>query len=203
MTKTPTVEDLRALLEKATARPWMGRAEHIHSRSGNVCSVSSPRASTIVGYHEVKLGADDAEEAWANAALIVAAVNALPDLIAALRALPLLSALPIGCEGSGSSLRPTEEVVRPPAPMPTGWRPKETLPRDGTPFWAYLYQTGIRQMRWASPEECAEYEGGDVAEYDGCFVEVEDFDTDWSPAFWLPFDALPSPPIAQAEKERG
>ena len=72
------------------------------------------------------------------------------------------------------------------------WQPISTAPKDGTPIWAYLYQSGIREVRWMSPEECAEYEGSDdPSDYDGVWVETADSDNDWSPEFWMP--ALPHP----------
>ena len=79
-------------------------------------------------------------------------------------------------------------------PSAAVWRPIASAPFDGTPIWGFLYETGIRLLRWVSPEECAEYEGSyDVEEYDGCWVEVADFDEEWSPEFWMPLDALPLP----------
>ena len=74
------------------------------------------------------------------------------------------------------------------------WRPIKTAPRDGSPIWGFLHETGILLLRWATPEECAAEEGGDASNYDGCFVQVSDFDEEWSPAWWLPLDALPLPP---------
>lgn len=69
-----------------TPRPWEMYACHIYSdgkNGGNVCSMSDPRALTIVGYSEVYYGSDGLHEAYANADLICRAVNSHDDLLAA------------------------------------------------------------------------------------------------------------------------
>lgn len=76
----------------------------------------------------------------------------------------------------------------------TNWLDGKTAPKDGSPFWAYLHQTGIRKLRWATSRELAEDEGGDPEDYiDGCFVECCDFSSDWTPKYWLPLNAIPEP----------
>lgn len=74
------------------------------------------------------------------------------------------------------------------------WRPIAEAPKDGSPIWAFLHETGIRLLRWVSEEECAKYEGSyDVTAYDGCWVQVSDFDEEWSPEFWAPLSTIPLP----------
>lgn len=68
-----------------TPGPWeIAGASHVYApgpNGANICSISEPRASTIVGYTEPALGSTDSEEAYANAHLISAA----PDMLAALK----------------------------------------------------------------------------------------------------------------------
>jgi hypothetical protein len=75
-------------LSKATRRPWR-RDGRIVWKSGdgnaNVCAVGEPHKGDFVGYMELAIGSPDADEAFANAALIVMAVNLHDDLIVALR----------------------------------------------------------------------------------------------------------------------
>lgn len=66
-------------------------------------------------------------------------------------------------------------------------------PRDGSRFWAYLYDSSIRLMRWGSAEEWAAQEGGKPEDYIDCYVEVDDETEEWNPKFWLPLDAIPQP----------
>lgn len=77
--------------------------------------------------------------------------------------------------------------------MSIAWRTMATAPQDGTVIWAWLYDTGIRKVRWESPEEAATREGGDAEDYDGEWVEEGDADEVWGPKFWLPLDAIPVP----------
>lgn len=72
---------------EATARPWKKHADHIFSPSGkaNICTIGSPRLSVHVGYSPLQLIDPDFAEAHANGELIVRAVNAHDDLLAALR----------------------------------------------------------------------------------------------------------------------
>lgn len=79
----------------------------------------------------------------------------------------------------------------------SGWQPIETAPRDGSCFWAYLNETGIRLVRWSSAEEAAARDGGNPDEYTSTFVEVSDETEEWSPRWWLPRSAIPVPPLAQ------
>jgi hypothetical protein len=65
-------------------------------------------------------------------------------------------------------------------------------PRDGSPFWAYLFDSGIRRMFWESAADYAERTGQKGAG-DG-YAEWDDPDEEWTPLFWLPDDALPTPP---------
>lgn len=77
--------------------------------------------------------------------------------------------------------------------MNLNWQHIDTAPKDGTVIWAYLNETGIRRVRYLSPEEIAMIDGGDPSEYDGTWVEEADEDEDWNPRFWLPLDAIPVP----------
>lgn len=76
----------------------------------------------------------------------------------------------------------------------TEWQPMETAPKDGQIIWAWLYQTGIRAVRWGTAEEWAESLGGSPDEYLSCWVEADDDSEEWSPDWWLPYDAIPVPP---------
>lgn len=58
-----------------TPTPWETRAVHVFCAAGNVCTVGEPCASKFVGYTELELGSAHAGEAFANAALVVKAVN--------------------------------------------------------------------------------------------------------------------------------
>jgi len=35
------------------------------------------------------------------------------------------------------------------------WQTMDMAPKDGTPIWAYLYDSGIRLVQWVSAEESA------------------------------------------------
>ena len=74
------------------------------------------------------------------------------------------------------------------------WQPIETNPKSGEPFWGYLYDTGIHELRWMSAEETSEYFGCAVDECEGGFVKPDDPSQDWKPRWWLPKDAFPAPP---------
>ena len=72
---------------KHTPTPWSQMGTHIYSSGksgGNICSMSEPRATTTVEYAPPEYGSKDADEMWANAALIVRAVNTHADLVRAL-----------------------------------------------------------------------------------------------------------------------
>lgn len=67
-----------------TPRPWETYACHVYAagdEGGNVCSMSDPRAKTILGYSEVRCGSEGVHEAYANAELICRAVNSFDDLL--------------------------------------------------------------------------------------------------------------------------
>ncbi len=73
------------MTDASAARPWQQVGTMIWSPTGaaNVCQVSAPRPeSYFLEHHEPEFGC---KEAYANAALIVRAVNAHDDLVAALR----------------------------------------------------------------------------------------------------------------------
>ena len=75
------------------------------------------------------------------------------------------------------------------------WLPIETAPKDGTKIWAWLYDTGIVLMHWMSAEENAAEDGnGNPDDYLSCWVLSGDPTDDYSPKFWLPFDAIKAPP---------
>lgn len=101
-----------------------------------------------------------------------------------------------GIYNAPETIREASAFIRRLSPPADGWRPIESAPRTGEFIWAYLYNTGIRQVRWMAPNECAELEGGTAADYDGSWVEAGDRE-DWSPRFWLPIDALPAPPSSE------
>lgn len=90
-------------LSAATPRPWKQNGSVIWGGKGetaaNICAISEPRATRYVQYTELSIGSKDGDEAWANAALIVRAVNAHDELVAALRKIAALD------RHSGASLR--------------------------------------------------------------------------------------------------
>lgn len=85
MTPDPTPPLSAGELERATARPWLRDGNYVYTtgeHGANICAAGEPRASCYVGYTEVRIGSPDIREAYANAALIVAAVNAYEPLLA-------------------------------------------------------------------------------------------------------------------------
>jgi len=71
------------------------------------------------------------------------------------------------------------------------WQPIKTAPKDGTKVWAWLYDSGIRQVRFVSAEQSAADEGGEPDDYVDCWLD--DTGDDWGPAFWAPLSAIPIP----------
>ena len=82
------------------------------------------------------------------------------------------------------------------------WQPIATAPKDGTPFWAWLYQTGIRKLKWMTETEVAALEGGEPEEWRACFVECANNKEAWAPDFWMPAEAIIEPVIVTAETAR-
>ncbi len=62
---------------KATARPWITYGDLIYSQEGaaTICAISAPRGGDVIKYVELGYGTAESKEAYANAALIVEAVN--------------------------------------------------------------------------------------------------------------------------------
>lgn len=60
------------------------------------------------------------------------------------------------------------------------WRTMEDAPKDGTPIWGYLYDSGLKALRW----------NDDIEQW----VETIDEFEEWAPSFWLPLEAIPLPP---------
>ena len=74
------------------------------------------------------------------------------------------------------------------------WQPIATAPKDGTKIWAWLYDTGIVLMHWMSQEDNAAVDGGDPEDYISCWVLSGDPRDDYSPKFWMPYEAITLPP---------
>jgi hypothetical protein len=72
---------------EATARPWEQHADLIWSPDGKavIAALCEPHGSQFVSYRKLEMTSPDFREAYANAELIVRAVNAHDDLVAALR----------------------------------------------------------------------------------------------------------------------
>jgi len=112
MTGEQRDRDIAALISSATPRPWHQYGNMIWGGSGdnsaNICALSEPRAARYVEFTHLRIDSPDYEEAKANAALIVEAVNAfdpgreehIRELIAAARSVRevLLVALREACE---------------------------------------------------------------------------------------------------------
>lgn len=77
--------------------------------------------------------------------------------------------------------------------MAITWQSRETRPLDGTPFWAYLYESGIRKVRYWSPQQLAEEFGERPDDFDPLFLLVSDTDEEFDPDFWCPISAIPDP----------
>ena len=82
----PDLDALAALLERATPGPWTddpnGEARNVRSPDGGIVA----QMGHLRGWHGAG-GRKPKTEPPANAALIVAAVNAIPDLLAYVREL--------------------------------------------------------------------------------------------------------------------
>ena len=51
------------------------------------------------------------------------------------------------------------------------WLQISEAPKDGSPFWGFLHDMGIRKLKWSSPEEAAARDGGEPEDYEGAFVD--------------------------------
>lgn len=72
----------------ATPRPWLRAGKYVWKsgkKNANVCACGEPHKGDFVDYTELSISSPDFEEAQANAALIVRAVNAHDDLVETLR----------------------------------------------------------------------------------------------------------------------
>lgn len=76
------------------------------------------------------------------------------------------------------------------------WKPGVSAPKDGSKFWAYLFASGIRKLRWYSATETAESESGDPSDYIGAFCEISDPAEVWEPMYWVSEDVIPEPPVS-------
>lgn len=78
-------------------------------------------------------------------------------------------------------------------PQHNFWSTIDTSPKDGTVFWAYLNQSGIRRVRWVTGEQLAELTGDLADECIGWFIQDDDPDELWSPKWWCPLMYIPTP----------
>lgn len=74
------------------------------------------------------------------------------------------------------------------------WKPISCAPQDGTKIWAWLYDKGIVLVHFMTAEQSALEDGGDPNDYMACWVLSNEPSDDYHPKFWLPFDAIPTPP---------
>ncbi len=79
------------------------------------------------------------------------------------------------------------------------WRSGDTAPRDGTPFWAFLFERGLRRLFYMTAQQIAEEEGGTPDEYEAGFCEVDDHSEVWKPKWLVPLALIPLP----EEEEKG
>jgi hypothetical protein len=86
------------------------------------------------------------------------------------------------------------EIVGERLKMTMKWQPGNTAPKDGSPFWGWLSDSGIRLMEYrTAAENAAQDDSADVDRYQAAFVEVSDPTEAWEPRFWLPYSAITTP----------
>ncbi len=99
-----------------TQLPWETSSRHVFSSGfdgANICSMSSPRKSDFTEYIPLDIGDPDFNEAIANAAFIVQAVNSHDQLVAALEeSLHLLERTPLERQGSSVEIRISKTVAK-------------------------------------------------------------------------------------------
>lgn len=102
------------------------------------------------------------------------------------------------CRGVAEGLRLAADIIGF-GGGPVSWLSAEKMPLpQSDEIWAYLFDTGIRRLRWMPAEErCARHGWSQPSEEspgDGAWVEVHHPDQEWKPKFWLPLELLPLEP---------